>query len=153
LVRRLLKVGRRLAVGAPRTLELQRIRIPHRHAVVAVAVSRDQLVRLRIEADLRHAADVVVVHAALAAVGRANLSEILAVLREFQDEAVVIGALTGRGDAGLWSICSAGGWCRATCRRRRELRGAARSRTRLTGTVRTKPDVALAIHGDAVVRR
>src|SRR6185436_3428311 len=150
-------VGRRLAVGAPGALELQRLRVPDRDAVIAVAVGRDELIGLRIEADLGHATDVVVVHAALAAVGPSDLSEVLARLAELQDEAVVIGDLTRQRHAGLRPRRRRGapgdGWRSRAARRGRELCRAPRSRTRLSAAIGTEPDVAFAVDRDAVIGR
>src|SRR6185436_18144556 len=137
---------------APCALELQRVRIPDRDAVIAVAVGRDELIRLRIEADLGHAADVVV---ALAAVGVPDLSEVLPRLAELQDEAVVIRDLARQRDAGLWTRCrrcAAGdGWRSRAARRGRELCRAPRRRAGLPAAIGTEPDVAPAVDGDAVI--
>ena len=83
-------VAGRFAIGAPHTLEFHGYRIPDRDAVIAVTIRRDQLIGAGDKTDGGDAAHIVGVQAALAAIGGADFAQELAVLGEFQDEAVVI---------------------------------------------------------------
>ena len=90
----------RLAIGAPHAHELQCLRIPHRDAIIAIAIGQHQLVCPGNEADLGHALDILRVQASLAAVGIADLAQELSVRSELQDEAVVVCALLTSAFAG-----------------------------------------------------
>src|SRR5476649_1688701 len=81
----------RLAIGAPQALEFHGRRVPHRDALVAIAIGQYQLIGLRNDANLGHALHVVRVQAALAAVGMTDLAQEFSVRTELQDEAVMIG--------------------------------------------------------------
>src|SRR6266478_8196478 len=80
-----------VAVRAPVTLVLQRIRIPNRYAPVAIAIRGEEFVGLRIDANLGDAANVFGVVTALAAERVPDFAEELPILSKFQDKAIVVG--------------------------------------------------------------
>src|ERR1700689_4147709 len=104
----------RLAIGTPQALELERVRVPHRDAFVAVTVCSHQLIGSRQKADLGDALHIVGIQASLAGIGMADLAQELTVRAELQDEGVMISA----------ALAAALG--RGTGRRGCELRCAAR---------------------------
>src|SRR5262249_44422226 len=83
-------VLRAVAVGAPVALHLSSVGVEHRHAAVAVAVGDERLVRLRVDEDLRHPAEVLQVVAALVVAEAAELEQELAVLGELEDMRVLL---------------------------------------------------------------
>src|SRR5256885_3958957 len=73
-----------VAVGAPVALHLAGVGVEHGDALVLVAVGDERLVGLRVDEDLRHAAKVLQVVAALVVAVPAHLQQELAVLAELQ---------------------------------------------------------------------
>src|SRR2546427_8638064 len=73
-----------VAVGAPVALHLAGVGVEHGDALVLVAVGDERLVGLRVDEDLRHAAEVLQVVAAFVVAVLAHLQQELAVLGELQ---------------------------------------------------------------------